>query len=550
MGIAQGENFARLSKVATAFIVVLFLTASVPAIAIVYDYAYTANTGTVRAPTVSLGGGTAGSSTVSSVAPDAAEATVTAGLTFYQSATAPVNVASIDGTPQSASGRAPSRTLTITTTKANDVLYVAAAPASTTITATVGSSPTLTWNARATLVGPAQSLYTFYAIAATANTYTVTVTYSARTNEGCLGFAISGLNTASPFDSGVSSVATGTGTGSTASVSITTNNPRDIFIGTAAITTSGTAAASTGTQLATITNSVTAIASDQLATSTVSNQAVSFSTGSGTATWAEAVEAFVEAVPSQTSDTSVAAPGSSSSYALSQGASAFYWSPAFTAGSTLYSGTWQVQIWASAATSGTLQISVYIVDASNNIVSTLVAPSASSSVGTTKGQVNTALNSVPGVTIPSNDVIMVVLSAPPTGPTSFTIYWGTGQLTNFQTVSTYNYFLAVTNTASTTWNVNLATTSGQTSQIGRLSATISFVSPASDQIIVTGGSLAQPSGSAVTLAASATIGLEIVVTSGAMPTSSNMPSSITFSLKVASTSSSVFAQYTIILTID
>ena len=56
-------------------------------------------------------------------------------------------------------------------------------------------------------------------------------------------------------------------------------------------------------------------------------------------------------------------------------------------------------------------------------------------------------------------------------------------------------------------------------------------------------------GSAVTLAASGTIDIQVVATANVVPTATNVPSTITFSLEVASTSSTAFSQYTVVLTI-
>jgi hypothetical protein len=220
----------------------------------------------------------------------------------------------------------------------------------------------------------------------------------------------------------------------------------------------------------------------------------------------------------------------------------------FTSGSTLYAGTWFTDLWASALASGAASVSIYITNSAGIVVSTVLSGGTSGTVGTTKGEVKTPQSGAAG-TVPTSGYVEVVLTAPSTGPLAFTIYWGTGQLSNFDTPSTYNYVLAIVNSASTAWNINLAT-AGTPSNIGRLTATISFVSPASNQIIVTSGSLTQASGAVVSLAGSGTVDIEVVATANSLPTATNTPSTITFVLDVASTTTSVYALYTVVLTLN
>ena len=64
----------------------LVLVSTSSAYASVYVFDYSSGTATIRSPSVSLQTGTSGSSTISSVATDAATVTATAGITFYESA--------------------------------------------------------------------------------------------------------------------------------------------------------------------------------------------------------------------------------------------------------------------------------------------------------------------------------------------------------------------------------------------------------------------------------------------------------------------------------
>lgn len=135
----------------------------------------------------------------------------------------------VDGTPQIASGNSlTAPTLTITTSNSNDVVLVLMASSSTSTPPTVTSSH-LTFTQRA--VGNrfnSQLCYAFYAIAASPLTSEIiTVTFPAASAGMANAIAISGANTASPFDPNVAlpkEVGSGGAGGANAVVSTTHSN--------------------------------------------------------------------------------------------------------------------------------------------------------------------------------------------------------------------------------------------------------------------------------------------------------------------------------------
>lgn len=540
------------------FLAALLAAASVPAIASVYDYNYGKVTGTVQTPSVTLGSGTAGASTISSVAADAARVTTTAGLEFYETSTIPEATPVFDTSIVQAFTSSPGSTNgggRITTTASPDLIYVVVSILNSggQTVSSITDSAGLTYTFRQGIsAGTNVRVETWYAVASTTLTHdVVTTTLTSSTRFVISAVAINGVDTAAPFDPSVSSAITATGSGTTASASVTTSYPNDVLIGGAAVQSGLTLTAGSGYTINRAqTGGVLSGGEEyQQFTSVQTGTSVAV-TWTGTQNWAFIADAVIADQSSSSSDTSITPPGAGTSTSISAGTSAFLWSPSFTVGSTLYAGSWLLDMWASRATiAGTIEISVYVVSSSNVILAVVSSSAVSSSIGTAESEVQSPLSGS-GATIPSNGQILVVLTNP-LGGTTVTVYWGTGQLTNFQTPKTYNYVLSMSNAASVTWNVNLATTASQTSNMGRLTTTISFVSPSSNQIIVTSGSLTQAAGSSVTLAASGgTINIQVVATASAIPTSSNIPSTITFSIDVASTTSTAFAQYTVVLTVN
>jgi len=94
-------------------------------------------------------------------------------------------------------------------------------------------------------------------------------------------------------------------------------------------------------------------------------------------------------------------------------------------------GDWTFNIWESSSRSGTITVSIYTTNTSGTIVSTILS-SGSINVATTKSEAIATFAGSAG-TIPSGGgYIEILIRVPSGGPSYVIIYWGSGQLTNFQ----------------------------------------------------------------------------------------------------------------------
>ncbi len=256
------------------------------------------------------------------------------------------------------------------------------------------------------------------------------------------------------------------------------------------------------------------------------------------------------AAPSANTALTVPAPSSGS---LSRGTSYCLWSTQFTSASTLYALTWITDFWLAANQAGSgLTVAMYVTNSAGTQQGGAIFSGATGTIAT-KNVITEIKNTFTGTaaSVPANGYLKFTFTTPTGGgtPSSWTIYWGTGQATNFDTPSNYNYVLTVSNGATVTWSINLGVASS--SLLTRLSNfTISFTTaPVNKQILVSGGSVTQSSGTTVTLGSSGTLNIAAGGTGSAMPTGSNTPSIVTVSLKVLSSSSSAYAQYTIVFNV-
>lgn len=134
----------------------------------------------------------------------------------------------LDGSPASASTSGSSITVSLTTNYAYDLLYVSVVESGYTISS-VTSTPSLTWTQRASvLFSSSRHLETWYAVWPSSGSITINITMTGSSNSAAVAFAVSGANTASPFDGTTRS---NTGTSASASATITTTNTNDIIIG-------------------------------------------------------------------------------------------------------------------------------------------------------------------------------------------------------------------------------------------------------------------------------------------------------------------------------
>ena len=142
--------------------------------------------------------------------------------------------------------------LSLTTTQPNDVIYVSAAIGKSQTFGAITSTPSLTWTSRASITNSVDSLETWYAIMPSAGSVTISISLNGGASHwAATVFAVSGANTASPFDG---TAQTNSGDSGTASASITTTQLNDFVIGT--LDTSNTNSLTAGTGFTVITTGV------------------------------------------------------------------------------------------------------------------------------------------------------------------------------------------------------------------------------------------------------------------------------------------------------
>jgi hypothetical protein len=272
--------------------------------------------------------------------------------------------------------------IALTTTRTNDVLYVSVVVGQGITVSSVASSPSLTWTRRLSVAFSTSNnrhLDAWYAIWSGSGANTITVTLSASANAAAVAFGISGANTVSPFDSNAAIPSSATGTSTSASVTISTSNPNDFLIGTLGTASNPTLTTGTGFTLV-LTQSVvggtgnthTDSAEYQSVTTTQSNLAVGYS-WSGAQDWAIIGDAIVSAQP--------------------------------------------------------VTVTLRTTDSAGTLVSTLLAASNTNPLLTTKTQVAT-IYSISSGSIPVGGYLELIITAP--ASVSITVYWGSGQQTNFQ----------------------------------------------------------------------------------------------------------------------
>ncbi len=497
-----------------------------PASAQVQDKNFSSATSTIRAAPVALGLGNEGSSSLSPTS-DYGSVTTTAGLTFYETASATVSATtapSLDGSVIRLVSSSPSGTTpNLNTATANDIIYVIVAIRGTTSVSSVtnSGSPTLTWTLRAAVTyGSNERVETWYAISTAIFTgKTITVNFGVSTTAVIIAFGIKNANIAHPFDASPTALQTNTGTGTTQSVTISTINPNDFIIGAiAAVVTSGVnPAAGTGYKSIQTSHQGTLGGAGEYktVTTTQSSTAVTFTTTS-TVTYAIIGDAVQGYLPSVASDTSLTAPGSSSSFTVAASSSAFLWSPVYSADTTIYAGSWVLNIWARKTTSGTLTAQLVAVDSSNSIMAQ-AASGSTNTITTTKTEVTTTYSGSQ-ITVPSGGRLLVIIRNP---SGTLTVYWGTGQLTNYKTPSAYDYVLSITSSASASYSVSLSVYSS--SNIGRLkSLTVSIYNPSTTEITIANGAFTLSSGPTVTLPAGSTLYVAVSATANALGGSSTV----------------------------
>lgn len=130
--------------------------------------------------------------------------------------------------------------------------------------------------------------------------------------------------------------------------------------------------------------------------------------------------------------TATTQPATTGSTTIMRGSTDYLYSTQFASARNIAAGSWVVDIWALGATSGTMTVTVAIVT-STGTVQTTVASGSTPTIATAKGQVALRLSGS-AASIPANGYVRVSFLAPSGGgnPSSFKLYWGKAQGTNFQ----------------------------------------------------------------------------------------------------------------------
>jgi hypothetical protein len=174
------------------------------------------------------------------------------------------------------------------------------------------------------------------------------------------------------------------------------------------------------------------LAAGSFATSvTVTSSTVATDSGYLTSVYYENANGRTGAAPNV--NTALSPPGTTGSYAITRGSSDILWSSHFSSATTIPAGPWGLDLWALASSSGSLTVSIVITNSAGTTTATVLSTGSTSAVGTSKKQVFTSFSGS-GVAVPADGYVKITLTAPTGGgnPSSFTVYWGKGQLTSFQ----------------------------------------------------------------------------------------------------------------------
>lgn len=166
-------------------------------------------------------------------------------------------------------------------------------------------------------------------------------------------------------------------------------------------------------------------------TVTVSQVKLASSSGTLTYVYFESSVASTTSTPKVNTATSI--PVGTGSTSISRGSTDSLWSTQFTSAGTVAAGVWVIDFWAKGATKGSMTVSIYITNSAGAAQTTVANAVSTPSLTTTKGEAALTVSGS-AFSIPADGYIEVSFTAPSgtSNPTSFTLYWGSGQATNFQ----------------------------------------------------------------------------------------------------------------------
>jgi len=536
------------------FLLLIVLTGNV-ADALVQSIDYCPATATTCSTPVKLGLGSNGSSAVSTT-DDYGTAGITAGMRFNENAAATVSTSTptLDSYVSNSFYR--SGKISLSTTAANELIYV--------IVSIDGNYPvwsitggSLDWNQRGWAMDYHNDLVeTWYAISpAPQHNLKISISLGGYETFTVIAFGIVGVNTSQPFDPNLPSPVSNTGFGPSQSVAMSTTNPNDFIIGALMVSYSNWAPISPPDPMAgqgfTMIDSIesswysTGAGEYRTTSSAQSSATISFSISLSNyyyyynyydCSWAiigDAIQGASQGASSPINDTSLSTPSSSGSYSIPAGSSAYLWSPIYTNSTTIYSGSWVLDLWASKTSSGTMNVTFAAVSSSSAITS-IAASGNTGTIPTSKTEVKTTFSGS-NITVPSGGRLVAILTNP-AGSGACTVYWGSSSMTNFQTPKDFNHVIAIKNAVSSPYSVSIIAYS--TSSISRLtSLTVSLCSPETTEVKVTNGVLTQSFGPSVTLSGSSTLYVHVVATANAFGSSN-----ITLLIKISTGSGPYFYQ--------
>ncbi len=532
----------------------LFLASICPINALTQSIDYAYSSASVKNSPLIFQQGNSGVCSISSTN-DYSSITATAGLTFNENA----NLASItpttptiDGSAKAAFSSRLTGSCTLTTSAAGDLLYVTVQIyGSNTVSSISNSGTALTWTQRASVAnGASVRIETWYAYSSsTFSGRTITVNFDSSTTFAITAFGIRNVDPQNFFDPSSDVPAEDIGSSTRQSVTASTNLNNVLLIGAVAVRVSSgnapTPAAGTGyTIIQSGRQGSLGYASewDAMATA-VNSYPINCSTSTTTVTWAMVGDAIWGPLTSPSVNTQLTTPTGTGSASLANSREGYLVSPAYTKETTIAAGTWQLDLWALSTMADRLEVYILVTDSSYNILSTVTGKVYTEVISTSKSEVVSTFSGQQ-VTVPVGGHLVIGLVNGAGGSSSFTVYRGTGQMTNFKTPQLTDYIMRIANSGGTTLSVDFSVQSS--SSISRLTDMTMYVySPTATCIAVTNGVLTQASSSTLSLTAGSTFYVAVNALANDLSSASNLVIQVRYS-----SNGRVFACNTINLTVQ
>ncbi|MDI9578180.1 MAG: hypothetical protein IAX22_08665 [Candidatus Bathyarchaeota archaeon] len=492
-------------------ITTFILTQIYPIDASVISINYASSTGTIRNQPIKLGEGIAGQSLVSATE-DYATVSVSSGTSFNVNtniASIAPTMPSIDVSNKASFNNANQGSLTLSTTTANELLYLTIHIDGTNTVDSVSNTGTaLTWTQRERITNSIVSTEIWYAYSTVQFTGNVVVNFPGKTTFALTTFGIKNVNSEKFFGDSINVPAIGSGNSALQSTSLSTTLNNVLLIGS--VTTKGNQIPTAGTGY----NIIQSGRQGQLGfateagplTTAVDSYLVSFSTTStvdyviiGDAIWGQLTN------PSVNTDSSL--PVTQGSTILQDGEASYFVSPAYSSASNII-GSLQLNLWTSASATDSLEVYVLATDSNYNILQSGFGKTYTGTVPTNMDLVNTALPAM-NLNIPSGGhLVVVIINTEGGSAATFTIHWGVNELSGMSMPGLSDYILSITNIAATDYQATISLYSSIMEN--RLSdMSIYFYSPETTCLVVEDGSFIQTSSPSFTLAAGSSVYLAI-----------------------------------------